>query len=68
VGDTDIDGRAAAAAGMPFLCYRRHHAQDDGNSRDDGNSQGDGNSRDDGPACLRDLRDLPDRLHRLNGG
>lgn len=54
VGDTDIDGLAAEAAGMPFLCYRRDGARDDGSTRDDGQ------------ACLRDLRDLPDRLRRLN--
>lgn len=29
VGDMDIDGQAAEAAGMPFLCYRRHEPPGD---------------------------------------
>ncbi|MCZ7663587.1 MAG: HAD family hydrolase [Thermoleophilia bacterium] len=34
VGDTDIDGRAAEAAGMLFVCYRRHEPDGVGCLRD----------------------------------
>lgn len=48
IGDTEIDGQAAEAAGMAFLCYRRHDPPRIGDPR-----SGD---------CLRDWRDLPARL------
>lgn len=54
VGDTEVDSLAAAAAGMPFICYQRAR-------NGDGNlvtSAGDG--------CLGDLRELPGRIHLLN--
>jgi len=55
VGDTEVDGLAAAAAGMPFVCYQRVR---NGN-RDSAPvaPAGDG--------CLSDLRELPGRLRLL---
>ena len=61
VGDTEVDGLAAAAAGMPFICYQRirngngHLATPAG---DTGTPVGDG--------CLGDLRELPGRLRLLD--
>jgi phosphoglycolate phosphatase len=61
VGDTEVDGLAAAAAGMPFVCYQRIR---NGNgllatpAGDTGTPAGDG--------CLGDLRELPGRLRLLD--
>ena len=69
VGDTQVDGLAAAAAGMPFICYRRVRERDGAPVTPAGRPvapagrlvppAGDG--------CLSDLRELPGRLRLLDG-
>lgn len=54
VGDTEVDGLAAAAAGMPFICYQRVR-----------NADGQPATRA-GDGCLGDLRELPGRLRLLD--
>jgi phosphoglycolate phosphatase len=54
VGDTEVDGLAAAAAGMQFICYQRVRNGDGAPVA----PAGDG--------CLGDLRELPGRLRLLN--
>ncbi len=56
VGDTPVDEEAAEAAGMPFLCYQRRSEEPPGFAWE---PRGDG--------CLRDLRELPPRIHEMNG-
>jgi len=59
VGDTEVDGLAAAAAGMPFICYRRGH---NGNGAIRGPAA---HATPAGDGCLGDLRELPGRLRLL---
>lgn len=56
VGDTDVDGQAARAAGMEFLYYRRDPRASDGSPCVDHPEPPDD--------CLRDLRELPIRLNQ----
>ncbi|MHB9150154.1 MAG: HAD family hydrolase [Thermoleophilia bacterium] len=69
IGDTDVDGQAAEAAGMEFICYRRDPEQTSavrlGRSAADAAPP---NSYLSLPAdCLGDLRQLPPYLRARNG-
>jgi HAD superfamily hydrolase (TIGR01509 family) len=69
VGDTAVDGEAAAAAGMRFVCYRRgagaaaERATEAPAMPVAGGGDGGGN----GGGCVDDLRHLPGRLLALSG-
>ncbi len=69
IGDTDVDGQAAEAAGMEFVCYRRDPEQTSAARL--GRSAGGAVAPDShlsGPAdCLGDLRQLPPYLRARNG-
>lgn len=62
VGDTEVDGQAAAAAGMPFICYQR--VRSGGGPPPAPDSRGSDLRGAD--ACLGDLRELPGRLRLLD--
>lgn len=61
VGDTEVDGLAAAAAGMPFICYRR--VRDGGSPPSPGDRDSEPGAAD---TCLGDLRGLPGRIRVLD--
>jgi phosphoglycolate phosphatase len=65
VGDTQVDGEAAAAAGMRFVCYRRgaEAAAEMATAAPPMAVANAGN----GDGCVGDLRHLPERLLALGG-
>jgi phosphoglycolate phosphatase-like HAD superfamily hydrolase len=69
VGDTEVDGLAAAAAGMPFICYQRVRNSDGAPVTPAGSPVAPAGtlSPPAGGGCLGDLRELPGRLSLLNG-
>ena len=66
VGDTEVDGLAAAAAGMPFICYRRVQNGDGARLAPGGGTPGAPPARPAADGCLGDLRELPGRLRLLD--
>lgn len=71
VGDTEVDGEAATAAGMHFVCYRRGAKPGTDSElrvRDDGGRRTTVAAGGNGGGCVGDLRRLPERLLELQPG